>query len=69
MKNVSEELARLAESLERQNVEWRSVCEALATGGSEPRLPKQLLAEFERVFDESPPAQAGKPPSRFALRV
>lgn len=69
MKKVSEELARLGEALERQNVEWRSVCEALAAGGSEPRFPKQLLTEFERVFDHSPPAQSGKRPSPFALRV
>lgn len=69
MKKVSEDLARLGQALERQNVEWRSVCDALVAQGSETRVPKQVLTAFERIFDEAPPVPAGKPPSPFALRA
>jgi len=69
MKTANEELARLGQALESQNVEWRSVCEALAAGGSEAQFPKQVLTAFERIFDEAPPAEAAKPPVRFALRA
>jgi hypothetical protein len=69
MKTAKEELAQLGQALERQNVQWESVCEALAAGGSEAQFPKQVLTAFERIFDESPPAEAAKPPSRFAMRA
>jgi len=69
MKKVSEELARLGQALELQNVEWRSVCDALAAPGSETCFPKQVLTAFEQIFDEPPPAQAGKPALPLARRV
>ena len=69
MKKANEELARLGQMLERQNVEWRSVCEALAAGGPDTHFPKQVLTAFEGIFDESPPAPAGKPPPPFARRA
>jgi hypothetical protein len=69
MKTANQELVRLGQLLERQNVEWRSVCEALAAGGSEAQFPKQVLTAFERIFDESPSPEAAKPPSPFARRA
>lgn len=69
MKTTPEELARLGQALESQNVQWRSVCEALAAGSSDTQFPKQVLTAFEHIFDEPPPAPAGKSPSPFALRA
>jgi hypothetical protein len=69
MKTAKEELARLGQALEHQNVQWRSVCEALAAGGSEAQFPKQVLTAFERIFDDAAPAEAAKPPLRFAVRA
>jgi hypothetical protein len=70
MKKANEELARLGQALESQNVEWRSVCEALAAGAPDTQFPKQVLTAFERIFDASPPVQqAGRPQSPFARRA
>ncbi len=51
MKPHHQEFSRIEEEFRKQTAEWQAICESLESIGSSALLPREILDQFDAVFE------------------